>query len=94
MHAAIATSRAWAVDRGDAERLGAAAVIARGRADPDLELAAVSARGDVITMQITRGELRDPAALLHVEEKGLFEIVRIEPWPGGRTLLVLRGWQR
>lgn len=54
----------------------------------------MSARGDVVTMQITRGEIRDPAELLYVDGKGLFEIVRIEPWPGGRTLLVLKAWQR
>jgi hypothetical protein len=95
MHGASATSSAWAFDRDDPERLRAAAVIARERrVEPDLELAAVSARGDVITVQIVRGELRDPAALLYLEQQGLFELVRIEPWPGGRTLLVLRSWQR
>ncbi len=93
MHGADAMS-AWAFDRDDPERLRAAAVARERRAEPDLELASVSARGDVITVQITRGEVRDPAALLHVEEKGLFEILRIEPWPGRRTLLVLKAWRR
>jgi hypothetical protein len=87
------SAAAWVFDRDDRARLRDAAAIAQGRlTEPDLELATVSSRGDVVTMQITRGEIGDPTDLLQVERLGLFEILRIEPWPGGRILLVLRAW--
>jgi hypothetical protein len=84
------SAAAWVFDREDPDA-------ALGAPDeptaPDLELATVSVRDDVVTMQVTRGELRDPRSLLHVEGRGLFEILRIEPWPGRRTLLVLKRWR-
>jgi hypothetical protein len=81
---------AWVFDREDPD---AGLVAGDEQAEPELELATVSERGDVVTMQVTRGELRDPRSLLQVEGRGLFEILRIEPWPGRRTLLVLKRWR-
>ena len=85
----------WEYARDDEDALAAAAEVARGRLrEPDLEVLLVSARAGHLTVQIVRGELRDPAAVLQVDGRGTFEVVRVEPWPGARLLLVLRAWAR
>jgi hypothetical protein len=81
---------AWEYDRDD-DALRAAAIIAMDRlAPPDFHVEVVSSRGDHLTVQIASGSLTDPAAILYVEGRGTFEIVRVEPWPDRRVMLVLR----
>jgi hypothetical protein len=47
-------------------------------------------------VQVVRGVLEDPTAILHVEQRGDFELVRVERWPAPagppRVLLTLRAW--
>jgi hypothetical protein len=82
----------WEYDRDD-EALGAAATISMDQLEPpDFHVEEVSSRGDHLTVQITSGALTDPAAILYVETRGTFEIVRVEPWPDRRVMLVLRAW--
>ncbi len=84
----------WEYAREDVESLGTAAAVARDRlAEPDLEVLVVSARDDHMTVQVVRGKLDDPASIVFVEQGGAFEVVRVESWPGSRTLLVLRAWR-
>lgn len=81
----------WEYERGE-EALRAAAIIAMDRLQPpDFHVEVVSSRGDHLTVQLASGALTDPAAILYVETRGTFEIMRVEPWPG-RVLLVLRAW--
>lgn len=83
----------WEYPGDDADGLRDAARIALDRLfPPDLDGVIVSARADSITVQVVRGELGDPAAILYVENRGTFEILRVEERPGARTLLVLRAW--
>lgn len=83
----------WEYDRDDAVGVGAAAAVAQDRlVPPDMDAEVVSSRADVVTVQLARGQVRDPASVLYVERRGTFTLWRLEPWPGGRTLLVLRGW--
>ena len=83
----------WEYARNDEDALAAADAVARDRLRaPDLEVLLVSARAGHLTVQVVRGQLRDPAAILYVGGSGTFEVVRIEPWPGARLLLVLRAW--
>jgi len=82
----------WEYDRDD-DALGAAAVISMDQlAPPDFHVEVVSSRGDHLTVQIASGALTNPTAILYVETKGSFEILRVEPWPNGRVILVLRAW--
>jgi hypothetical protein len=82
------TLRVWEHER-DEDALRALPIAADERSPPEAEV--VSSRGDYLTVQIVSGTLTDPHAILFVETRGTFEIVRVEPWPG-RTMLVLRGW--
>ncbi len=82
----------WEYDRDD-EALRAAAIISMDNLEPpDFHVDVVSSRGDHLTVQVASGALTDPAAVLYVETKGAFEIVRVEPWSGGRVIIVLRAW--
>jgi hypothetical protein len=82
----------WEYDREE-DALRAAAIIAMDRLEPpEFEVEIVSSRGDHLTVQIVSGALTDPAAILYVESRGAFEIVRVEPWPSGRVLLALRAF--
>jgi len=80
----------WEYERG---ALCAAAIIAMDQLEPpDFHVEVVSSRGDHLAVQIASGALTDPAAILYVETRGTFEVVRVEPWPDRRVLLVLRAW--
>jgi hypothetical protein len=82
----------WEYDR-DEEALSAAALISLGRLEPpDLAVEIISSRGDYVTIRIESGALTDPNAILYVETRGTFEILRVEPWPGFGSFLVLRAW--
>lgn len=62
---------------------------------PDLLARLLSSRGDAITVQVVDGVSPvNPEALIYVQGEGVFELLRREPWPGGRTLLVLGAWPR
>jgi hypothetical protein len=76
--------------------VGAIALIAQARrTPPDLRAVPVSARDDVLTVQVAEGEPpSDPEMRLYVDGQGAFEILRREVWPGGRALLTLRAWAR
>jgi len=81
----------WEHERDeDAPRAAASMATDRLR-PPDFTVEVVSSRGDHLTVQVASGALTDPAAILYVETRGAFEVVRVEPWPG-RVLLVLRAW--
>jgi hypothetical protein len=64
--------------------------------EPQLEVEVLSSRGDHLTVQVVKGAIEDPTAILYVERRGEFEIVRVEPWPAAsgppRVLLTLRAW--
>lgn len=83
----------WLRERGDHGARGEAATAAGA---PQLEVEVLSSRGDHLTVQVVRGVLEDPAAVLHVELHGDFELVRVERWPAPagppRVLLTLRAW--
>jgi hypothetical protein len=82
----------WEYERDD-DALKTAAIIAMDRlAPPDFYVEVVASRGDHLTGQIAAGSLTDPAAILYVEGRGTFEILRVEPWPDRRVMLVLRAW--
>jgi hypothetical protein len=70
-----------------------AAVAALDRlAPPDFRVDVVASHGDQLTMQIEYGVRSNPASVLYVEGRGTFEIVRVEPRPDRRVVLVLRAW--
>jgi hypothetical protein len=53
----------------------------------------VSSTGDTVTVQVVAGEEPlEPGALVYLERRGAYELVRREPWPEGRVLLKLRAW--
>jgi hypothetical protein len=82
----------WEYDRDD-DAVRAAAIISMDQLEPpDFHVEVISSRGDHLTVQIASGVLTDPAATLYVETRGTFEILRVEPWPSGRLILVLRAW--
>jgi hypothetical protein len=90
------TLDAWEFDRELGPQL-AAGVALDQLAPADVEVVQISARGDVITVQIVEGAVLDPASVLYVAGRGLFEILRLEAWPpvaGGeaRVLLTLKAW--
>ena len=60
-------------------------------AEPELKLAVLASRGDHVTAQVAAGALTDPTAVLYVERRGMFEVVRTEASSGG-TMLVLKAW--
>jgi hypothetical protein len=87
----------WLYDRDDdASRRGAAIVAMDRLEEPQLDVEVLATRGDHLTVQVVRGALEDPTAILYVEQRGEFELVRVERWPavGGppRVLLTLRAW--
>jgi len=45
--------------------------------EPQLEFEVLSNRGDHLTVQLVRGVLDDPTAILYVERWGEFELVRV-----------------
>jgi hypothetical protein len=90
------TLDAWEFDREVAPQLAAGAQLDQ-LAPADLEVVQISSRGDVITVQVVEGAVLDPASVLYVARRGLFEILRLEAWPplaGGdaRVLLTLKAW--
>ena len=86
----------WLRERGDDGGRGEAATAEGARGAPQLEVEVLSSRGDHLTVQVVRGVLEDPTAILHVEQRGDFELVRVERWPAAagppRVLLTLRAW--
>lgn len=82
----------WEYDRDEQALRGAAVVAIDQLAIPDFYVQVVSSRGDHVTVEIASGALSDPTAILYVEKRGAFEIVRVEPWPHRRVLLLLRAW--
>jgi hypothetical protein len=83
----------WEYPRDNDDGLRAAARVALDRLiEPDMDAVMVSARADHVTVQIVRGKLEHPRSILYVEQRGTFEIIRTELWPGARALLVLRAW--
>ena len=85
---------AWEFPAGfDPEKMAA---VAAGRlTPPDLRGVLVSTRGDVLTLQVFEGQAPgDPEFRLYVRGRGAFEVLRREPWPDGRELVVLRASSR
>lgn len=87
----------WLYDRDDEESRRGAAIIAMDRLEePQLEVEVLASRGDHLTVQLVKGTLHDPAAILYVERRGEFELVRVERWPASsgppRVLLTLQAY--
>ena len=83
---------AWEYPRGT--NVGEMAEVALDEVPPpDLLARLLSSRGDAITVQVVDGVSPvNPEALLYIQGHGAFELLKREPWPGGRTLLVLNAW--
>ncbi len=90
------TLRVWTFDRDITPDVASRAL--EQRDVPDLEVVLVSARGDVVTVQVVDGAIGDPDDILYVAGRGLYELLRSETWPpataGGapRVLLTLKAW--
>jgi hypothetical protein len=87
---------AWVLEREaiDLDALAAAAE-ADALGPPDLRFRLLSTRGDNLTVQLAQPTIPPPpGALLFVERHGAFELLRREPWPGGRVLLTMAAWPR
>lgn len=87
----------WLYERDDDESRRGAAIVAMERLEePQLEVEVLATRGDHVTVQVVRGALEDPTAILYVERRGEYELVRVERWPAAsgppRVLLTLRAW--
>jgi hypothetical protein len=60
---------------------------------PDLRAHLVSSRGDIVTVQVAAGSpTTNPEMRLYVAGRGAFMLIRMETWPSGHVLLVLRAW--
>jgi hypothetical protein len=57
---------------------------------PDMRVLVTASTGDHVTLEIVEGALIDPASLLYVQRRGLFEVVRAEEV--GRSRLLLRAY--
>ena len=86
---------AWEFYRDVDPRLATICALDRLEA-PDMRVVVTGTTGDTITIEIVEGSLLDPDSLLYVERRGLFEIVRVERWPGEgntmRDVIVLRAF--
>jgi hypothetical protein len=72
-----------------------AAIARPGQRAPDLRVAVLASRGDILTVQaLARADRLAPGALVYVEQRGAFELLRREDWGGGRALLTLAAWPR
>jgi hypothetical protein len=91
------TLKVWTFDR-DVGPDVAARVALEQLEVPDLEVVLVSARGDVVTVQVVDGVVSDPADVMYVSGRGLYEVLRSEAWPPAapgdapRVLLTLKAW--
>lgn len=91
------TLKVWTFDR-DVGPDVAARVALDQLEIPDLEVVLVSARRDVITVQVVDGGVSDAADVLYVSGRGLYEVLRSETWPPAaagddpRVLLTLKAW--
>jgi hypothetical protein len=75
--------------------VGSMAEIARdGLTPPDLRAQVISARGEVLTLQVSEGSVTPHQEyLLYVRDHGVFQVLRREEWTGGRVLVTLVAWR-
>jgi hypothetical protein len=50
--------------------------------------------GSTVVAALASADRLASGALLYVEQRGAFELLRREVWPGGRVLLTLAAWPR
>ena len=75
--------------------VGVMARAALDGAPAQLEVRLLSSTGDTVTVQVVAGEEPlEPGALVYLERRGAYELVRRELWPEASVLLALRAGRR
>lgn len=84
----------WSLDRDAGQSGGVVAAAQDGLlGPPDLRARLLSSTGDTISVQVFEGTVPvEPDALLYVEHRGAYVVLRREMWPEGRDLLTLAAW--
>lgn len=84
----------WVFPRGTDPGEMARVAMDMGRL-PDLHVQLLTSTGETVTVQVVDGLVPlDATGVLYVQRRGTYELLRREPWPGGRVLLTLAAWPR